>query len=81
MCIKASVFLSTAKSFQGQKTRYVVCNSTSKRKFCQHMAAVMLPLIYWMAMVAGRKSKGKIRAFGHKAGAKSVRASGLFCCQ
>ncbi len=34
---------STAKSFQDKKTRYVVCNSTSKRKFCfQRMAAVML---------------------------------------
>ncbi|SQB26303.1 Uncharacterised protein [Citrobacter koseri] len=30
---KASVFLSTVKSFQGLKTRYVVCNSTTKRKF------------------------------------------------
>lgn len=40
------------------------------------MAAVMLRSL-WTAMAAGQK-QGKIRAFGHKAGAKSVRRAVSF---
>lgn len=41
------------------------------------MAVVMSPLS-WTATVVGRNSKEKIRAFGHKAGAKSVRRAVSF---
>ncbi len=62
----------TAKSFQGQKRVMLSATQPVSENFAG-MAAASCCNNYGCLWSLGEKAKGKIRAFGHKAGAKSVR--------